>query len=194
MFLLYRLVHVAIESNGKINVTRCNCVSSSGGKCVHIAVLLYFIEDLATNPEGPIIYKASTSTTQKWGHGKAVGKNPKALEETDYGKKIKMDLLSDPRPVELRKTSEEEVENFFANLKPHENSKLKHPNGPMWLQTLNKNPVMVPSATAEHVIGKIYALEIYNQFILNDICFFEEVLDQILPQMQCGLILRNLTT
>ena len=73
----------------------------------HDRVILYFIEDLATNPEGPIIYKASTSTTQKWGHGKAVGRNPKALEETDYGKKIKMDLMSDPRPVELRKTSED---------------------------------------------------------------------------------------
>ena len=178
----HRLVCVALEMDGKIHVTRCNCPASSGGKCVHIAVLLYFIEDLATNPEGPIINQASTSQPQKWGHGKAVGRNPKALEETDYGKKIKMDLMSDPRPVELRKTSEEEVENFVSSLKPQQNEKIKHPNGPMWLQTLNKNPVMVPSATTEHVIGKIYALEIYDHFILNNSCFFKKVLDQILSQ------------
>ena len=66
--------------------------------------------------------------------------------------------MSDPRPVELRKTSEKEVENFVSNLKPQQNDKIKYPNGPMWLHTLNKNPDMVtPPAETEHEIGKRHA-------------------------------------
>ena len=105
------------------------------------------MDDISINPDGPIINKACTSQTQKWGRGKAVGNNPKALEECDYdkklknGKKLEMDryLKTDPRPEHLRKTSQDSVNLFFKSLKKHENKKLEYPNGPMWLHTLNKN-------------------------------------------------------
>ena len=85
--MVFRLVCVAIEkSNGFINVTRCICPVKAEGKCVHVACLLLFIDDMATNPDGPIISKACTSENQKWGKGKVKNKNPKALEDTDYGK------------------------------------------------------------------------------------------------------------
>ena len=53
-----------------------------------MACLLLFIDDIATNPDGPIINKACTSEEQKWGKGKVKNKNPKALEDCDYGKLV----------------------------------------------------------------------------------------------------------
>ena len=87
--------------------------------------------------------------------------------------------MDDPRPVELRKTSEDEIETFIANLKPHQNEKIKHPNGPMWLHTLNKNPDMVTPAPVEREIGKKHALKIYEQFALNTSCFWRSIRSNI---------------
>ena len=136
-----RLVFVALENKkGQIYATKCNCPAQADGKCSHIACLCYFIEDLKRNPAGPIIYKASTSELQKWGTGKAIGKNPKAVEETDYGRKLKMDkYFVDPRPAQFRNVSDNAVKHFVTSLETQQNKKLNYPNGPMWIHTLNKN-------------------------------------------------------
>ena len=171
-----RLVFVALEKKGQIFVTKCNCPAQADGKCAHIACLCYFIEDLKRNPEGPIIYEVGTSETQKWGTGKAIGKDPKALEETDYGRKLKMDkYFVDPRPEQFRNVSDKAVEHFVTSLKTKQNKKLDHPNGPMWIHTLNEN-----TNTPEHIDSPA---EISTHLYLP-YWIFEKVFDKQCPRDQ----------
>ena len=179
------MVYVAIEnSNGQIYVTKCNCPVQAEGKCVHVACLCYFIDDIVINPDGPIISKACTSELQKWGKGKAKANNPKPLEDGDYGKKLKFGkkvemnkyMKIDPRPPELRHTSQKEVEKFFDNLKTLKNNDLNHPNGPMWLHTLNKNTELPESPKEKEIKSPNPSTEYLPYWV------FEKIFDHECPR------------
>ena len=89
----------------------------AGGKCCHVGALLYLIEDLSWG-QPPKYDEACTSTPQSWGKGAKVDKNPQALHLTDYGQKRKSDQYYsiDPRPLYLRRTTQEELNNFCTDV------------------------------------------------------------------------------
>ena len=73
-----------------ISATRCTCEVQLGGRCSHVACLLYFIEAISLKAE-PIIKQACTSTPQAWGRGKKQDKNPDAIHKKFYDRKLKPD-------------------------------------------------------------------------------------------------------
>ena len=71
--------------NGEVYVTECqvvlgqrNCKASKGGKCSHVAALLYMIEEL-TFGRPPQIDEACTSKVQAWGKGQTRNIDPKPI-------------------------------------------------------------------------------------------------------------------
>jgi hypothetical protein len=96
-----------------ITATRCTCQAKMDGKCTHVAALLFLIEDLTLNAP-PRIAKACTSRLQTWGHGAKPVKDPVPLQLTDFEKARKSDLKIqiDPRPLNLRRTTQEEINAF----------------------------------------------------------------------------------
>lgn len=117
-----RTAFACIDSNGTIEITQCDCVQRSDGKCAHVAVLLLAIEDVSINLF-PLMSEteevACTSTGQKWGKGKTKGHNPKPVHMCQYSKKRRLDrlILFDPRPEGYRETTDEEINAFLTDLK-----------------------------------------------------------------------------
>ena len=84
-----RYTCAAIEKkSGEIFVTKCTCPQSTGGKCTHVACLLYFIDEYSTNDEGPKTYESCTSLPQKWGQGSKVKHNPKPIGKKQLPNKL----------------------------------------------------------------------------------------------------------
>ena len=63
---------------GNVEITKCTCVQRSGGRCCHIAALLFLIEDVRYGGE-PKMQKldliSCTSKLQAWGKGNLIGFN-----------------------------------------------------------------------------------------------------------------------
>ena len=123
-FFLCRYPGVAIKDDGSIWISQCTCQQMSGGKCCHVGALLYLIEDLSWG-QTPKYEDACTSQPQAWGKGSKVDKNPKPLHLADYGQKRKPNKYYniDPRPLHLRRTTKEELNNFVTD---NQYSAMKH--------------------------------------------------------------------
>ena len=107
---------VALNSDGNISTTKCSCHQQLGGRCSHIAALLYLLSEVSLGAK-PRISLPSTSKPQYWGMGAKSAKTPQRVQDADYGKKQKMDkyIGFDPRPPELRHTSNQEVYDFVKS-------------------------------------------------------------------------------
>ena len=76
----YRLPLVAIQRNdGAVYVAKCECPAANGGKCVHIACLLYMVEELSHGK--PKIDEACTSRICTWGTGSTRNIDPHGIGE-----------------------------------------------------------------------------------------------------------------
>ena len=65
-----RFPAVAIQMTvGTIEIATCSCVQKSGGRCAHVAAVLYLIKALRYGLE-PLVEKSVTSIPQAWGKGK----------------------------------------------------------------------------------------------------------------------------
>ena len=103
-------------SGGKFVATKCTCVQRNGGRCSHIAALMYLIQEVSFGAT-PRLEIASTSKPQYWGHGTKTEKNPQPVQFANYSKRIKCDkyVNFDPRPANLRSTSIEEINSFVRD-------------------------------------------------------------------------------
>ena len=55
---------------GNVEITKCSCVQRSGGRCCHIAALLFLIKDVALGTEPKMRkFVSVTSKLQSWGQG-----------------------------------------------------------------------------------------------------------------------------
>ena len=104
------------KDSGAIEVTQCSCEVMHGGRCCHIGGLLFLIRDVSMGYK-PIMSVASTSKQQMWGKGSKIAKNPRKVQDADYGKKFKPDLYInfDPRPAHLRHTTDQELFDFVKD-------------------------------------------------------------------------------
>ena len=72
-FFLFSLPRVAIQRMfGNVEIAKCTCVQRSGGRCCHIAALLFLIKDVryGTEPKMRKLDNISvTSKLQSWGKG-----------------------------------------------------------------------------------------------------------------------------
>jgi len=114
---------VAIQrTTGQIEVTKCssNCKANQGGRCSHIAALLYCMKDIKYQRE-PIIFLPPTSKPCAWGKGDPKACNPQAIRaENNYNRKRFGDIQTwDPRPEKFQKESTEQVNHDFNNLITH---------------------------------------------------------------------------
>ena len=59
-----------------------------------------------------------TSVQQAWGKGQKTAKNPKPVQDADYGKKFKVGkyINTDPRPIHLRHTTDQERFDFIKEI------------------------------------------------------------------------------
>jgi hypothetical protein len=116
-----------------VTITRCDCPQQADGRCSHVAALLYLVEDLSLgfNPKLSI---SCTSTEQKWGHGAEHAKTPQSIQNADYDKSVfrgSAYVKFDPRPVDQRCTTQDEINDFLADLELMSTV-------PMWLDILNR--------------------------------------------------------
>ncbi len=113
-FCIFRYPYVALEGDGRIYATQCSCEQKSDGRCSHVACLLFLIEELSIGRQ-PVISKPSTSQPQKWGQGSKTKKNPAPIHQGKYSKSQPLDkhIHRDPRPVELQRTTTEELNSFL---------------------------------------------------------------------------------
>ena len=66
-----RFPAVAIQMTvGSIEIATCSCVQKSGGRCAHVAAVLYLIKALRYGLE-PLVEKSVTSMPQAWGKGES---------------------------------------------------------------------------------------------------------------------------
>ena len=112
-----RYPRVALDKDGLVTDASCTCIQRADKRCCHVAALLYCIEDIALQKK-PLISAPCTSQPQQWGKGAKAKKNPHPLHVDNYGKKRKTDLKYswDPRPSELKKTDQEDVDHFIKDL------------------------------------------------------------------------------
>ena len=89
-----------------------------------MAALLYLIHEVSFGAK-PRLNLPSTSKPQEWGKGATVAKNPQPVQYADYGKRFRSDkyVNVDPRPLQLRHTSKEEIHDF---IKANQTSSMKH--------------------------------------------------------------------
>lgn len=121
--IFYRTPAVAIQrTTGQIEVTKCssNCKANQGGRCSHVAALLYCIKDIKYQRE-PIIFLPPTSKSQIWGKGDPKASNPQPIgAENVYKRKRFSDIQKwDPRPEKFQKESKEQIDRDFNNLITH---------------------------------------------------------------------------
>ena len=111
----FRYPEVAV-SGGEFTATKCTCVVRNGGRCCHVAALMYLIQEVSFGAT-PRLDVVSTSKPQYWGHGTKTEKTPQAVQFADYGKRFKCDkyIHFDPRPEHLRSTSKEEIHQFVRD-------------------------------------------------------------------------------
>ena len=111
----FRFPEVAI-CDGQFTATKCTCVQKNGGRCSHIAALMYLIQEVSFGAT-PRLELASTSKPQYWGHGTKTEKNPQPVQSANYNKRFKPDkyVHFDPRPPHLRSTSKEEINSFIVD-------------------------------------------------------------------------------
>ena len=64
----FRFPEVAF-SNGQFTTTKCTCVTKNGGRCCHVAALMYLIQEVSFGAT-PRLEVVSTSKPQYWGQGK----------------------------------------------------------------------------------------------------------------------------
>jgi hypothetical protein len=83
-----RYPRIAIAASGAVAQAECTCEAAADGRCCHVAVLLYLIEDMSFAIK-PRIRATSTSTTQYWGRGRVVGNDPKPIYTPQYPKRLK---------------------------------------------------------------------------------------------------------
>jgi len=117
IFSRYPAVALTIlAQNCKIYVSKCSCEQMQGGKCSHVACLLYLVQEVSLGAS-PRISLPSTSKQQYWGKGSKSARNPQPVQLADYGKKHKPDtyIKIDPRPHHLRKTSDQELFDFVKD-------------------------------------------------------------------------------
>jgi hypothetical protein len=119
IYLHFRHPCVALNiADGKVRISSCSCPQQADGRCSHVAALLYLIEHLSLNIS-PKIFVACTSRQQTWGTGLHHAKEPKMIQNADYQKstfKGSTLLHFDPRPENLRATSEGEIDAFIDDL------------------------------------------------------------------------------
>ena len=71
---------VAIQRiDGTVYVGKCGCPASNGGKCVHIACLLYMVEEISHGK--PKIDEPCTSRICTWGTGSTRNIDPHGIGE-----------------------------------------------------------------------------------------------------------------
>ena len=64
-----RFPAVAIQMTvGTIEIATCSCVQKSGGRCAHVAAVLYLVKALRYGLD-PLVEKSVTSMPQAWGKG-----------------------------------------------------------------------------------------------------------------------------
>jgi hypothetical protein len=87
-----RYPRVALSASGAIAQAECTCEAAADGRCCHVAVLLYLIEDMSFKIK-PRIRATSTSTTLYWGRGRVVGNDPKPIYTPQYPKRHKTGIF-----------------------------------------------------------------------------------------------------
>ena len=94
--------------HGTVDAARATCVAKADGRCVHVAALLYLVEDLSLGQE-PKIERPTTSKPQYWGKGSQKELDPTSGAERNYSKKRQQDryLNFDPRPRDALPPSHE---------------------------------------------------------------------------------------
>ena len=94
---------VALDVSGNVFVTRCTCEQKNGGRCCHIAAVLYLLEEISIGVD-PRISTPCTSNPQAWGKGQKTKKDPGPVGKKDYGKKLSISRYNyDPRPKNGKK-------------------------------------------------------------------------------------------
>ena len=78
--LSYRLPQVALQMDGEVYVTKCNCPAANGGQCSHIACMLYMVEEISHDLT-PKIDEACTSKKQAWGVGSMRNIDPQPINK-----------------------------------------------------------------------------------------------------------------
>ena len=103
-------------SDGQFTTTKCTCVQKNGGRCCHIAALMYLVQEVSFGAT-PRIELATTSKPQYWGHGTKTEKTPQPVQFANYNKHFKPDkyVHFDPRPAHLRSTSTSEINSFIRD-------------------------------------------------------------------------------
>ena len=103
-----RYPRVVINPQGSILEASCVCPAQADGRCAHVAVLLYLVEDLSFNntPKIPI---PSTSAPQYWGRGKKRENQPAAAHATQYSKKRKVSRYYEHEPRGAGQSPDAEV-------------------------------------------------------------------------------------
>ena len=78
--LSYRLPQVALQMDGEVYVTECNCPAANGGQCSHVACMLYMVEEIS-HDLAPKIDEACTSKKQAWGMGSMRDIDPQPINK-----------------------------------------------------------------------------------------------------------------
>ena len=88
--------YVGIEE-GVVFSSKCSCKARIDGRCVHVACLLYVLDDVKLGIK-PQVGLSCTSLSQEWGKGKPVEKDPKPFHLTNYNQKTPANKYYDYDP------------------------------------------------------------------------------------------------
>ncbi|CAG2186012.1 unnamed protein product [Mytilus edulis] len=114
-----RIVQVTLSClSGAVRDTSCTCPGSALGSCNHVAAVLLTLDKHCKEFEHDLI--ACTSKQCEWGKGQKNQKNPGQITDasyTSYKPKLLKLTEFDPRPTDLRKASDVNMNSFSNNLK-----------------------------------------------------------------------------
>ncbi|KAH3753357.1 hypothetical protein DPMN_187992 [Dreissena polymorpha] len=91
-------VSITLHGNsGKVLDATCDCKASAMGRCNHIAVVLFAVDDIILKHGHHI---APTSTLCSWNKGRKNKRDPQPCHTATYSKKMKPDRIIhfDPMP------------------------------------------------------------------------------------------------
>ena len=158
---------------GDIEITKCSCVQRAGGRCCHVAALLYLIRDIRFGGE-PKMNIPVTSKPQQWGKGNPNKKKPEIIGKNDYGKKRHENIIAwDPRPAKFRNISQFEKNAFVCNLAKFEQNGDPNPNFIKMVKCVYEDYVLDENAYKEE--EKIWVRE-RIQVLKEKIAYFHQCL------------------
>ena len=124
-------IRTAFEKSSDVVFVACGCPAGLGPtcSCKHYEAFCYFIEEFCRNRSATALYTSSTSSLQQWNQPQKRSSSPHPIEsikfiKAEYGKDGKRVASNsyDPRPVSLRTTTSDDIQQLTCEL-----SQLKQP-------------------------------------------------------------------